>query len=220
MTPSLATRYQVKLFKNSAAARPLATSRLTTIYVTADAITGSAHKCHRPACHQKFHVRVLVPPSALATEITQRWHPYFGLRHASAQQPPTPQLLALGAGRAQLSTPRRISSSEFGFTVTFSFPAGKRAYAWNWTACTTTSQATDGIGLPSQNGCGSQRIRAPAPGMLPSPCTRYLACAAPAPGIKPAPPPGPTPATQPTATQHHGGGGPPPHSTPPLQLSQ
>ena len=46
--------------------------------------------------------------------------------------------------------------------------------------------------------------------MLPSPCTRYLACAAPAPGIKPAPPPGPTPTTHPTAAHHQVGGGPPP----------
>ena len=214
VTPSLATRYQVKLFKNSTAIRPLASSRLTTIYVTVDAITGSAHKCHRPACHQKFHVRVLVPPSALAAEITQRWHPYFGLRHAPAQQPPTPQLLALDAGRAQLSKPRRISGDEFGWTITFSFPAGKRAYAWNWTACTKTSQATDGIGLPSHNGCGSERIRASAPGMLPSPCTRYLACAAPAPGIKPAPPPAQTPATQ-SPTTHPSGSARTSSSSPP-----
>ncbi len=181
MTPSLATTYKVELFKNSTAAKPLAISPATTVYVTVDAITGSAHKCRRPVCHEKFHVRVLVPPSALATEIAQRWHPYFGLRHAAAQQPSTPQLLVLSAGRAQLSKPRRISGGEFGWTIAFSFPAGKRAYAWNWTACTKTNQATDGIGLPSQNGCGSQRIHAPAPGMLPSPCTRYLACAAPAP---------------------------------------
>jgi serine/threonine protein kinase len=215
--PSLATHYRVELFKNGAAARPLATSRTTTVYVAADGITGSARKCRRPVCHEKFHVRVLVPPAALATEIAQRWHPYFGLRHAAAQQPPTPQLLVLGAGRAQASTPRRISGDEFGFTVTFSFPTGKRAYAWNWTACTKPSQGTDGIGLPGPNGCGSNSISASAPGMLASPCTRYLACAAPAPGIKPAPPaqaPATTPPTTSAPTTH-----PPTTSPPPVTVT-
>src|SRR5262249_53438924 len=149
--------------------------------VTPTVITGSAQKCRRPVCHEKFHVRVLVPAAALATEMAQRWYPYFGLSRSLAQLPPTPQQLVLGAGRAQVSKPRRISSDEFGFTVTFSFPVGKRAYAWNWTACTKPIEATDGIGLPGQNGCGSARVRASAPGMLPSPCSRYRACAAPAP---------------------------------------
>ena len=45
------TRYQVKLFKNSAAARPLATSRPATLYVAVGGITGNAHKCRRPLCH-------------------------------------------------------------------------------------------------------------------------------------------------------------------------
>jgi serine/threonine-protein kinase len=200
VTPTLATRYQVKLFKNAAAAKPLATSRPITIYVAMDGITGSARKCRRPVCHEKFHVRILVPPAALATEIAQRWHPYFALRHAPAQQPPTPQLLALGAGRARLSKPHRISGGEFGFTVAFAFPAGQRGYSWNWTACTTTSEDSDGIGLPGPNGCGNNRIWASAPGMLPSPCSRYLACAAPAPGVKPAPPPAQTPAASPSPT--------------------
>jgi TIR domain len=215
VTPSLATFYTVELFKNSAAAAPLATSRATTVYVTPKVIAGSAHKCRRPVCHEVFHVRVLVPAAALVTEMAQRWYPYFGLSQAPAQQPSTPQQLVLDAGRAQMSKPRRISGDEFGFTVTFSFPVGKHAYAWNWAACTKPIEATDGIGLPGQNGCGGARIRASEPGMLPSPCTRYLACAAPAPSPgqttapvptqTPSPPPTPPP-TSPT---------PPPTSPPP-----
>ena len=207
VTPSLATRYHVKLFKNAAAAQPLATSRPATIYVTVYGITGSARKCARPVCHETFDVRILVPAAALATEIAQRWYPYFGLHHAPGQQPLTPQLLALGAGQARLSTPHRISGGDFGFRVTFSFPAGQRAYAWNWTACTKPSQASDGIGLPGHSGCGSDRIHASAPGTLPSPCTRYLACAAPAVGVKPASEPDQTPTASPQPTQQQGGGG-------------
>jgi Protein kinase domain/Putative Ig domain len=200
VTPAIATRYRVELLKNSAAARPLATSEPVTVYVTADAITSSPRKCHRPLCHQTFRVRVRVPPSALATEIAQRWRPYFGLRHAAAQQPPTPQLLVLGAGTARVSRPHRISGGEFGWAISFSFPVGQRGYAWNWAACIKTSEATDGIGLPGPSGCGSARIRASAPGMLASPCARYLACAAAAPGVRPAPP-AQTPGTSPSATQ-------------------
>ena len=211
VTPAIATRYRVELFKNRAAARPLATSPAATVYVTADAITGSPRKCRRPLCHQTFHVRVLVPPSALATEIAERWRPYFGLRHAPAQQPPTPQVLVLGAGTARVSRPRRISGDKFGWIISFSFPAGQRGYAWNWAACTKTSEATDGIGLPGPSGCGSARIRASAPGVLASRCGRYLACAAPAPGVRPAPP-AQTPGTSPSATQQPSGRSP--HRTP------
>jgi serine/threonine-protein kinase len=218
VTPAIATRYRVELFKNSAAARPLATSPAAAINVTVDAIIGSAQKCRRPVCHQKFDVHVLVPPSALATEMAQQWYPYFGLRHGPAQQPPTPQLLVLGAGTAQVSRPRRISSDEFSWIISFSFPAGQRGYAWNWTACTTTSEATDGIGLPGPGGCGSERIWASTPGLLASPCARYLACAASAPGVKPAPPPSHAPATSPPPTspptQQPGGGGSPSSSPP------
>jgi TIR domain len=208
VTASLATFYTVKLFKNSTAATPLATSRATTVYVIPKGITGSAQKCRRPVCHEEFHVRVLVPAEALATEMAQRWYPYFGLSHAPAQQPSTPQQLVLGGGGAQVSKPHRISNDEFGFTVTFSFPVGKHPYAWNWTACTKPIEATDGIGLPGRNGCGSAHIRASAPGMLLSPCSRYLACAAPAP--QPSQTASPVPVQTPTLPS-----GPPPTTTTP-----
>ena len=127
----------------------------------------------------------------------------------------------LGAGTAQLSAPRRISSDEFGWIITFSFsarPAGLRVELDRLHQ--ETSEAADGIGLPGPNGCGSERIRASAPGMLASPCARYLACAAPAPGVKPAPPPpaGQTPPTSPPPTRTPSTGptstGPTPTRTP------
>ena len=202
VTPSLATRYKVELFKNSAAAKPLATSPATTIYVTVTGTTGNAHKCRRPVCHERFHVHVLVPPSALTTEMAKQWYPYSGLNLAAGHQPPSPQVLLLGAGTPQVSKPRRISGDEFGWTITFSFLIGKHAYSWNWTACTKPTPATDGIGLPHGDGCGSEHARASAAGMLTSSCTYQHPCAAPAPGTKavvqpgqtpiPAPAPGPT----------------------------
>ncbi len=198
VTPSLATRYRVELLKNSTTARPLAKSAITTIYVTTTAIAGNARKCRRPVCHQKFSVRVLVPAAALSTEMARQWYPYFGLRLAAAQEPPSPQVLLLGAGAPQISKPRRVSGDEFGWTITFSFPIGTHAYSWNWTACSRSTEATDGIGLPGQNGCGSERTRPSAIGMLTSPCTHLHPCAGPAPGTKATPQPNPAPAPQPT----------------------
>ena len=103
---------------------------------------------------------------------------------APPREPPSPQVLLLGAGGTQMSKPRRVSGDEFGWTITFSFPIGNHAYSWNWTACSRPAEATDGIGLPGQNGCGSERTRASAAGMLASPCTHVHPCAGPAPGIK------------------------------------
>ena len=198
VTPSLATRYKVELFRNGAAARPLATSPATTIYVTATAVTGSAQKCRRPVCHEKFSVRVLVPAPALGTEMAQQWYPYSALKTAPAREPPSPQVLLLGTGTPQISKTQRVSRDEFGLTITFSFPIGNHAYSWNWTACSRPAEAADGIGLPGQNGCGSERTRASAAGMLVSPCTHVHPCAAPAPGVKARPRPGQTSAPVPT----------------------
>jgi serine/threonine protein kinase len=197
VTPAIATRYRVELFKNATAARPLATSATATVYVTLTGITGHAHRCHRPVCRERFHVRVLAPAPALTTEMAKQWHPYFGLRLAARQQPATPQVLLLGAGTPRISKPRRISGDEFGFRITFSFGIGKHAYSWNWTACTRPTEAIDGIGLPRSGDCGSKRIRAFPAATLTSSCTRQQPCGASAPGFKPAPQPNPAPAPAP-----------------------
>ena len=133
------------------------------------------------------------------------------LRPPLRPRPATTHPAGPGPGAAaQLSCPSRAESpaDEFGWTISFSFPAGQRGYAWNWTACTTTREATDGIGLPAADGCGSKHILASVPGTLASPCARYLACAAPAPGVKPAPPPAQAQPTAPPPTN-------PPPTTPP-----
>jgi serine/threonine protein kinase len=194
VTPATATRYRVELFKNAIAARPLATSATATVYVTLTGITGHAHRCHRPVCRERFHVRVLAPAPALTTEMAKQWHPYFGLRLAARQQPATPQVLLLGASTPRISKPRRISGDEFGFRITFSFGIGKHAYSWNWTACTRSTEAVDGIGLPRSGDCGSKRIRALSAATLTSSCTRQQPCGASAPGFKPMPQPNPAPA--------------------------
>ena len=192
-----------EVFKNRTVAKPLTTSRATTVYVTVETGSpGHRRKCRRPLCHQTFHVRVLRPHRPRSPpRWLQQWQPYFALSYAQAQQPPTPQASKCWAVALRRSPScARISADEYSWYISFSFSAGQRGYAWNWSACTKTSEATDGIGLPGPTGCGSERIHASVPGLLASPCARHLACAAPFPGVKPAPP-SQTAAPQPSTVQ-------------------
>jgi hypothetical protein len=162
VTPSLATRYTVKLYRSSTATTPLASSVARTIYVTVTATSGSSRRCGRPVCHETFRLQEFVPSSALDTEVQKQWYPYLGLRLAPVKAPASPSLLQLGAGSPHVTKSRRISADEFGLTITFSFRIGNHAYSWNWSACAKDTEAQDGIGLPGPHDCGSQRVRASA----------------------------------------------------------
>src|SRR5450755_3739074 len=60
VTPSLATRYKVDLFRSAAATKPLASSATSTVYVTLAGRSGPAQPCGRPVCQETFRVRVAV----------------------------------------------------------------------------------------------------------------------------------------------------------------
>ena len=158
VTPTLATRYQVKLFANSAASAPVGTSATTTVYVASGGSTSNSQTCGRPVCHEKFTETVYVPPSALQTEMAKPWYLYFGMNLAPNKEPSSPQWLVLGAGTGQLTGTHRISADEFSVTITYSFQIGNNAYNWNWFACLKDSLAQDGIGLPGDHGCGAARV--------------------------------------------------------------
>jgi serine/threonine-protein kinase len=162
VTPSLATRYKVELFQSSTATTPVASSAASTIYVTVTAITGNGQTCHRPVCHETFPMHVFVPASALSTEISKQWYPYFGLNLAPAKQPAPPKLLPLGADDPHVTKSRRISATEFGLTITFSFRVGNDAFYWNWATCAKDTEAEDGIGLPGRHDCGDKTVLASA----------------------------------------------------------
>ena len=157
VTPTLATRYRVGLFQNSTASTPLGTSGVATIYVTLYKVVKSP-TCGGPVCRQTIQVTYLVPPSALQTEMSKPWYLYFGINLAPLSLPPVPHWLMLGAGNGHVSASRRISASEFSFTVTLSFQIGNDAYHLAWRACTKSTEAEDGIGLPGHHGCGDERI--------------------------------------------------------------
>ena len=99
----------------------------------------------------------MVPPSALKTEMSKPLYLYFGINLAPNKKPSRPQWLLLGAGNGH-ATVQRISTGEFDYTVTFSFPIGSDAYRWDADVCTRDTEAEDGLGLPGHHGCGDERV--------------------------------------------------------------
>jgi hypothetical protein len=164
VTPSLATRYHVEVFKSSAAASALTSSSTTTVYVTVGYTEVSKGKpCGRPVCHKTITGDVFVPASALNTEVSKKVFLYFGINLNSGKTvPPQPTTLVLGAGDAQATT-KPISASEYEQIVTLTFTIGpKDQYDYIWNACTQDTEAQDGLGLPGHHGCGDPTVPNPA----------------------------------------------------------
>jgi serine/threonine-protein kinase len=155
--PSLATRYTVELFRSSTATTPLASSASQTVYVSKNWTWSKPQSCNSSTCREMIKLRVLVPSSALKSELTQKVYPYFGLELGRIQEPAAPEWLQLGAGDPHVTT-RQVSADEFDMTISFSFRIGNHAFAWNWNACQMDTEALDGLGLPGHHGCGDQRI--------------------------------------------------------------
>ena len=158
VTPTLATRYRVELFQSSTATAPAGTSAVTTVYVTVSGNPVNVQTCSRPVCHESLQTTNFVPPSAMQTEISKPWYPYFGVNLSTGKEPKPPEWLTLGAGSGRVTASHRISADEFSDTVTFSFRIGNDAYYWDWNACSKDTEAEDGIGLPGHHGCGDGRI--------------------------------------------------------------
>jgi serine/threonine protein kinase len=158
VTPTLATRYRVDLFQSSTASTSFAKSGIVTIYVVLGGTTGNTQTCSRPVCRESILTTNFVPPSALQTEMSKQWHPYFGINLAPTKEPAPPHWLLLGGGDGHVTASRRISADEFSETVTFSFRIGDDAYSWDWTTCVEDTEAQDGIGLPGHHGCGDERV--------------------------------------------------------------
>jgi serine/threonine protein kinase len=160
VTPSIATRYKVELFQSSTARTPLVSSAISTVYVGYYSTSGNGQTCGRPVCHETFPVQIFVPASALSTEISKHWYAYLGLSLSTGKEPASPKWQQLGTGDARVTAAHRISATEFGLTVTFSFRIGNDAYSWDWSACSQGTEAEDGIGLPGHHACGDQRVLA------------------------------------------------------------
>ena len=162
VTPTLATRYHVELFRDSTATTPLASSATSTIYVVPGGPDSEVHNCNRPVCHVTFTWTFIVPPTALNTEISKQLYAYFAVNLSPSSEPKPPALLQLGAGDPLVTAPQRISANEYEQSVTFTFQAGNDAWHAAFNTCTRDTEAEDGIGLPGHHGCGDAQV--PYPG--------------------------------------------------------
>ncbi len=161
VTPTLATRYTVEVFRNSTATAPLASSATSTIYVTMNQPGEKTTDCAGSECRETETVTVQVPASALSTQMSEPVYTYFAINYSASGTAATPETLQLGAGDPVVSAPQQISADEYQFSLTFSFPTNNEDYQAEWRHCTKSMEAEDGIGLPGSgsNGCGSQTIQ-------------------------------------------------------------
>jgi len=161
VTPSLATRYTVEVFRSSTSTTPLATSATSTIYVVYTGTTTYSQNCIRPVCHLTATYVVSVPPQALNTEMSKHWYVYFGINLAPSVEPGLPTQLQLGEADPVVGPSQRISANKFERSVSFTYQIGNDAYRTVDEWCAKDTEAQDGIGLPGPHSCGSERIPYP-----------------------------------------------------------
>jgi hypothetical protein len=118
VTPALATRYTVEVFRSSTATTPLVTSATSTVYVIPHKSNTKATTCSGTQCQVTDTVTDLVPASALSTEMADHWYTYFGISHAASGTPSTTATLQLGAGAPVAGAPHQVSADEFQVTLT------------------------------------------------------------------------------------------------------
>jgi hypothetical protein len=122
VTPTLATRYTVKLFARKTAASPLATSPVKNVYVSFGGTITTSGPCGPPTCRVTSQVFLIVPSSALKVEMSKRFYSYFAVKFGPPHgpTPPLAEWLYLNAGHASFTAAQRISADKFEKTVTFS----------------------------------------------------------------------------------------------------
>lgn len=157
VTPGLATRYAVRLFRSRTSRAMLATSRALNVYVAPFASITGGQQCSRPVCHETFREYVLVPASALRAAMRDHLYPYFGLNLSPTSAPPRPKWLHLDGGSARVGAAHSTASGEFERTITFTFAIGNEGYNWDWRTCLREIEPQNGIGLPGYHGCGATR---------------------------------------------------------------
>jgi hypothetical protein len=158
--PTLATRYEVKLFAGPSATTPLATSPTQNVYVSSGGSETGREVCIQGACSLTSRVLWIVPSSALRFEMSKHVYVYFGISFRPPSAPKPPEWLYLNAGHSRVTRAQRISADEFETTVTFSYHESGYSTGYPaWTGCDKDTVAKDGMGLPGHHGCGSNRVR-------------------------------------------------------------
>lgn len=160
VSPSLATRYWVKLFKSKTATAPVASSSLQNVYVTLANVATGLKTCARPTCTETITLTTKVPGSALGTEMVKQVYAYFALSLSKSGTPRPPATLTRNGGEASVSKPARLSATQYRFTIKFTFTVGNDGYAWRWNECSKDTVTKDGIGLPGTHSCGARLVSA------------------------------------------------------------
>jgi hypothetical protein len=165
VSPTLYTKYSVRLFASKTATKPLASSGVQIVYVASDQSFSAPvpASCARPVCHESLKVDTFVPSSALGAEMAKHDYSYFGVNLNATKIPPPPSFVYLNGGHAAVTKSRRLSATEFQNTLTFSFTIGNDAANWIGFFCTKDNVYKDGLGLPGSHGCGSSRLSTSAP---------------------------------------------------------
>ncbi len=168
VTPTLATRYQVKLFSSATTAVPQAVSAITTIYVAATWNWNVTHCSARPFCRGQYVGTVYVPPSTMSVELNKHWYVYLGATLEPSGSNPAAQPawlpLANGSpplanGTATVSAPQETGADSFSATINDSYNWGNDEWTTlYWLACSKNTEAQDGLGLPGSHGCGAERV--------------------------------------------------------------
>jgi hypothetical protein len=161
VTPRIATRFTVRLFRSRGSARPLAVSGTRAIYVVDGGHTGKPQRCSRPTCQQHIKVTIALPANAVRTEEAKPWFVYIGVRlgRPGGPNPKAPKFLRLDS-QATASAPVNLSRNSYEVTLSFSFQIGNKPFSWRWTACTQDSESKDGTGLPGHHSCGNAKVPA------------------------------------------------------------
>ncbi len=153
-TPSLATRYQVKLFSSAAATTPVAESAVTTIYVVATFVQNFTPTCTGGStCQETITETIYQPASTLPTEMPKHWYVYSGFSTTSEENPPVVQLVP----GAVVTAARQVGPNSYTRTITYSYPASGGASPYSL-ICFKDTEAQDGTGLPNASGCGDPSV--------------------------------------------------------------
>jgi hypothetical protein len=165
VTPTLYTKYAVRVFASKTATKVLATSRVQDVFVAIKQTFSAPvpKDCQVPVCHQAIKVDSFAPSSALGTEMAKHVYPYFGVNLNAKKLPPPPAYVTLNADHVRVTKTRRLSATEFTNTLTFSFTIDHDDATYVAFMCTKDVVFKDGLGLPGSHGCGARRISTLAP---------------------------------------------------------
>jgi hypothetical protein len=160
VTPTIATRYQVKLFANASASVPLASSVISTIYVLGySRIVRNTGCVGVPVCHATVVSAVEDSPAGIKAALNDPWYAYLGITVGPAgSSVADPTSMQLGLGDAAITNVHRTGADSLSVTLTFSYNVGNDAYSLQYAECVKGIEAKDGLGLPGAHGCGDERV--------------------------------------------------------------